>query len=131
MLSKDEATNVNANIEYTNNFKCFKYKTELLGNTEADRANGVLKNTAIAGSLKYLSNFRKSLEMLLINCKIELKLKWMNHCVLSANVNENDNANSSNIIFTIKATKLHVPVVCSHFISKKQLKMIKTSYQKT
>ena len=80
-------------------------------NTEADRANRILKNTAIAGSLKYLSNFRKSLEMLLINCKIELKLKRMNHCVLSANDNKNDDANSNNIIFTFKATKLHVPVV--------------------
>ena len=83
---------------------------DLLGNTEADGANGVLKNTKIAGSLKYLSNFRRSPEMLLINCKIELKLKWTNHCVLSANGNENDDANTNNI-FTIKDAKLYVPVV--------------------
>ena len=30
----------------------------------------------IAAPLKYLANFWRSLEMLLINCKIELSLKW-------------------------------------------------------
>ena len=52
--------------------------------------------------------------MLLINCKVELKLKWTKCCVFSAggtenNVNDNNNAN--NIIFNIKETKLYVPVV--------------------
>ena len=41
---------------------------------------------------------------------MELKLKWKNPCVLSSNGNDSD-ANSNNIIFTIKDTKLHVPVV--------------------
>ena len=31
--------------------------------------------------LKYLSNFWGSLEMPLINCKIELKLKWTKYCI--------------------------------------------------
>ena len=31
----------------------------------------------IAVLLKYLSNFWRSLEMLLINCKVELSLKWI------------------------------------------------------
>ena len=42
----DEATNFNANIANTVNFKSFKYKTKLLGNTEAqadNAANGTLK----------------------------------------------------------------------------------------
>ena len=51
--------------------------------------------------------------MPLINCKVELKLNWTKYCVLSAadvdNVNGNDDDN--NIIFTIKDTKLYVPVV--------------------
>ena len=47
--------------------------------------------------------------MPLINCKIELKLKWTKYCVFTAN--ENDNGNADNIIFTIKETKLYVPVV--------------------
>ena len=46
--SKDEATNFNADTANTNNFKSFKYKTKLLGNTVAqdtpNQANGFLKN---------------------------------------------------------------------------------------
>ena len=34
----------------------------------------------------------------------------MNHCVLSAAGADNDNANSNNIIYTIKDRKLYVPV---------------------
>ena len=49
--------------------------------------------------------------MPLINCKVELKLKWSNYFVLSAADNENPNGNDDNIIFTIKDTKLYVPVV--------------------
>ena len=36
--SKDEATNFNADIANTNNFQAFKYKAELLGNTDAQPA---------------------------------------------------------------------------------------------
>ena len=39
--SKDEATNFNANIENTDNFKSFKYNAKLLGNNGADSANGI------------------------------------------------------------------------------------------
>ena len=46
-------------------------------------------------------------------CKLELRLKWTKYCALSAagvdNVNGNDSDN--NITFTIKETKLYVPVV--------------------
>ena len=49
--------------------------------------------------------------MAFINCKVELKLKWTKYCVLSAGGNDNVNDNSNNIIFTIKDTKLFVPVV--------------------
>ena len=49
----------------------------------------------------------------MIDCKIELKLKWTKYCVFSAagNENINDNDNGDNIIFNIKGTKLYVPVV--------------------
>ena len=43
-----------------------------IGNTET---NGTKKGVRIAIPLKYLSNFCRSLEMPLINCKIELLLK--------------------------------------------------------
>ena len=43
--------------------------------------------------------------MPLINCNLELTLKWILCCVLSAVGNENvinDNDNDNNIIFTVK-----------------------------
>ena len=49
--------------------------------------------------------------MLLINCEVELKLKWAEYCVLSAASADNDNDNGNDIIFTIKDTKLYVSVV--------------------
>ena len=68
---------------------------------------------AVAELLKYLIDFWKLLEMSLINCKVELKLKWEKHSVSSANPNDNgnDNANANDTVFPIKDTKLCVPVV--------------------
>ena len=72
-------------------------------------ANGILKSATIAVPLKYLSNFWRSFEMQLINCKVELKLRWSKHCVLSVSGIDNANCNTdNNIIFTIKDTKLYV-----------------------
>ena len=50
--------------------------------------------------------------MPLINCKVELKLRQTKHCVLSVAGTDNANRNNddNNIIFTIKDTKLFVPV---------------------
>ena len=42
--------------------------------------NGVFKDVKIAVPLKYLSNFWRSLEMPLINCKIHLQLNWGKDC---------------------------------------------------
>ena len=48
--------------------------------------------------------------MLLINCKTELKLKWVKR-VLAASGNDNTIPNDNDIIFTNKYTKLSVHVV--------------------
>ena len=56
-----------------NNSSSFTYKSSFI----TDR-NGV----KIAVSLKYLSNFWRSLEMPLINCKVKLSLKWYENCIL-------------------------------------------------
>ena len=106
--SKDKATNFNADIEDTNNFKSFKYRAKLLGNTVADGNNEILKNVTIAVPLKCLSNFGTPPEMSLSNYKFELKLKWTNHCVLSAAVADNVNADSNDIVYNIKSTTLYV-----------------------
>ena len=58
--SKDEATNFNADIANTKTFK-------LLEITVIDGNNSVLRNATIAVPLKCLSNFWRSLEMLLIS----------------------------------------------------------------
>ena len=42
------------------------------------------KGVKIVVPLKYLSNFWRSLEMPLINCKVELSLKWNENCILSS-----------------------------------------------
>ena len=54
--------------------------------------------------LKYLSNFWWSLEIQLINCKVELSLKWIESCVLTTSVN-------ANVTFKITDAKLYVPIV--------------------
>ena len=69
---KDEATDFNGDISNTGDFKSFKYKTELLGNTEGDETIGNLKNAIIAVPLKYFSNFWRSSEMPSNICKVEL-----------------------------------------------------------
>ena len=81
------------------NAPSFKYKASLIGNTETD---GTKKGVKIAVPLKYLSNFWRSLEMPLINCKVELSLKWYERCLLTV-------ANTAT--FKITDAKLYVPIV--------------------
>ena len=110
--SKEEASNFNADIAKTKNFKSFKYQAKLLGNTVAqttpNQDNGILENAAVSVPLKYLSNFWRTLKMSLVNWKNELKIIVLSE---NGNVNVNDNDNATNIIFTITDTKLYVPVV--------------------
>ena len=92
----------------------FKYKASLLGKaTDADGNDRLLKNANIVVPLKYLSNFFRSLEMSLINCKIHLELKWNNNCVMyGANTYAGgDNANNRETTFKITSAELYVPVV--------------------
>ena len=66
------------------NSSSFKYKIKLLGNipqVAADPARVGLLNVKVVVPLKYLSNFFRSLEMPLINCKIKLNLMWKKECV--------------------------------------------------
>ena len=97
----DTVADLTANISYS-----LKYKIKLLGNkTEvAGDTAGVRKlNVKVVVPLTYLSNFFRSLEMPLINCKIKLNLTWKKECVLSTGVGE--------AVFIINDTKLYVPVV--------------------
>ena len=49
--------------------------------------------------------------MPLINCKVKLRLKWKNYCVLFAAGVDNVSNKDDRVIFTIKDTKLYVPIV--------------------
>ena len=55
---KEKATNFNNDIESTDDFKSFKNKTKLLGNTKTDGDNGTLKNATIAFPLRYPKQFK-------------------------------------------------------------------------
>ena len=92
------------NFNFTNNnSSSFKYKSNLIGNTDADGAIRKKEGVKIALPLKYLSNFWKSLEIPFIKCKVELSLRWHENCILS-NV-------AGNSTFKIADAKLHVSVV--------------------
>ena len=86
-----------------NNSSSLKYKIKLLGNVTGDAAGVRRLNVKVVAPLKYLSNFFRSLEMPLINCKIKLNLTRKKECVLSTGPGE--------AVFIINDTKLYAPVV--------------------
>ena len=60
--------------------KSFEYKTKLIGSMPD---NNNIINTEVVVPLKYLSNFWRFLDLLLINSEIELELKWSKNCVIT------------------------------------------------
>ena len=75
-----------ANIFAAHNNALFKFKQNVTGKTAA----GGTKMFEIMVSLKYLSNFWRTFEMLLTNWEINLILTWSEKCVLSNDTNIND-----------------------------------------
>ena len=100
---RDEPPEDDAVADLTaDNSSSFKYKVSLLGNPVV--ANNIARiNVKVVVPLKYLSNFFRSVEMPLINCKIKLNLTWKKECVLSTD--------DGNALFIINDTKMYVPVV--------------------
>ena len=82
------------------NSSSFKHKSNIIGNLSLA---GAKNNVKTVGPLKYLSSFWRSLEMPLINCKVELSLGWYENCILSSAGN--------NATFTITDAKPYVPIV--------------------
>ena len=99
---RDEPPADIANNLTVNNSSSFKYKVNLLGDPVAV-ANIARLNVKIVVPLKCLSNFFRSLEMPLINCKVKLNLTWKKECVLSTHAGD--------AVFIINDTKLYVPIV--------------------
>ena len=100
---RDEPPEDDAVADLTaDNSSSLKYKISLLGNPVV--ANNIARiNVKVVVPLKYLSEFFRSLEMPLINCKIKLNLTWKKECVLSTG--------DGNAVFIINDTKMYVPVV--------------------
>ena len=99
----DDSNTVNLTAD---NSDSFKYKIKLLGNIDqlaADAARVGRLNVKVVVPLKYLSNFFRSSEMPLIDCKIKLNLTWKKECALSTAADET--------VFIINDTELYVPVV--------------------
>ena len=77
----------------------------------------------IVVSLKYLGNFSRALDILLINCEVSFDLTWSKNCVLRSKATRNalaaegDNPavahinNPTNAVIDITDCKLHAPVV--------------------
>ena len=112
----------NADVTNDDTAPSFKYKSNLITNTEA---NGTKNGIKIAVPLKCLSNIRRSFEIPLINCKVELSLKWMENYVLttaaigaSATATAEDSAT-----FKITDAKLYVSVVT--LSTKDNVKLVK------
>ena len=66
-------------------------------------ATGNTKDVKIAAPLKFLSNFWRTFEILLINCKINLILSWLKECLIFSATGETKSA--------ITDATLYVPVV--------------------
>ena len=102
------------------NSKSFKYKVKITGNTPPD---GNTKHAEILVPLKYLSNFWRTLEMPLINCEIELILKWSKNCVISSATGETK--------FAITETTFYVLVVTlSTEDNAKLLQQLKSNFKR-
>ena len=91
-----------------NNSNWFKLKQQITGKT----GNGGTKNVEIMVSLKYLSNFCRTLEMSLINCEITLPLTCSKKIILVAGAIAN-RVPKYKIKLYKTGTKLYLPIVIS------------------
>ena len=128
--------NVNYPIKYS---KSFYYKRSSAGKLEGINRT---KEVDIAVLLKQLSNFWRTLDMLLINYEINLILTWSENCVLTSKVTRDAEPdtdpivvavnNPTNAIFKITDTKLYVPVVTlSTEDDNKHLEQLKLAFKRT
>ena len=140
---RDEANSSTDNNNITHsilNSKSVDYKASFI---DSMTNNNLTKNDVkIVISLKHLSNFWRSLDILLMNCEVKLILTWSKNCVLiniltrdadqgtDPIVHEIDNP--ENAIFQIIDTKLYVPVITlSKENNIKLLEQLKTGFKRT
>ena len=73
-------TNIFQLILFYESYESFKYKTSITGKRAS---NENTKDVEFYVPLKYLSNFWRTLDMPLINCEVNLILKWSKNYVLT------------------------------------------------
>ena len=135
---RDELTNDgNDNFASRNvvNSEAFKYKNKITGNTynvnstilnpagnaRINNPNYVANNSGkksieLAIPLKYLGNFWRALNILLISCGVSLELKWNKNCVITSqqigvNLDGGNTAAPTGATFAINDCKLLVAAV--------------------
>ena len=82
-MERDEVPDNNAGLT-TDGSELIKYETGPAEREGSVGVNSFVKNLKIAVPLKHVSNFWRSLEMPLINCKVHLEMTWIENCVLSS-----------------------------------------------
>ena len=99
------------------------YKSKLISETDDHNVN----NVKLVVPLKYVSNFFRSLEIALVNCKSDLELVWHKDCI-----NSSANAAAGQVVsFMITNTKLYVPMVTFSTKDNTLTKQLNESFKKT
>ena len=117
----------------------FKYKASIIGGTPN---NGNTKGIAFPVPLKYLGNFWKLINILLVNTEISFALTWSKSCVLTDMATRDTDATADPLIqainaptganFQISDCKLYVPVI--RLLAEndnKLLELLKTGFKRT
>ena len=121
-FKRDEPPDDNANV--ANDTTSLVYKSKLISRTDDNNVN----NVKLVVPLKYISNFFRSLEMPLVNCKIDLELTWHKDCMISSV----DAAAGQVVSFMITNTKLYVPIVTLSTKDNNNLtKQLKDSFKRS
>ena len=132
----DANNNINFSIKNT---KSFNYKTSITGKLEG---NNTENKVEIVVPLKHLSNFWRTLDMLLTNCEINLILTWSENYVLTSKATRDADPdanptvtaidNPTNAAFKITDTKLYILVVTlSTENNKRLLEQLRAGFKRT
>ena len=114
-------TNAGALDNFPGNGSLFKFKQKITSKT----GNHATKDVKTIIPLKLLSIFWRTLEMPLINYKINLILNWSKDFVIS------NTAANQDTTFAITDTKLYVPVITLSTDNAKLLQQLKSGFKRT
>ena len=116
---RDEPNSMVGNMNYSvSNSKYFDYKTSITGRLEGTDTEKKCWNFCTA---KVFKQVLENVSILLINCEVSLTFTWSANCVITNKKYRGADPNadtalaqinvSTNTVFSITHTKLHVPVV--------------------